>query len=220
MSKSSNGAAGVSERVWLRSQDAQRLRHDVGQSLAVVMASTAIIDHDPLHLTEALKRLGQIRRETDWMTQLLTGDATQARPGEVDIGEIANETWVVVSGSASCSVRLVREGAAYARVSATELRRAVRNLVENAVRAAGADGFVEIRVEVRDGLAVVEVGDSGPGFGLIPAQQGLGLVTVRRVAARSGGSVTVGTSWLGGALVALQVPAVGEQSSGRDGDAA
>ena len=51
-----------------------------------------------------------------------------------------------------------------------------------------------------------EVADSGPGFGHLPPQHGLGLIGVRRFAERFGGDFSVGTSSLGGALVTLRLP--------------
>jgi signal transduction histidine kinase len=63
---------------------------------------------------------------------------------------------------------------------------------------------VRVWAEDRDG--VLEVADSGPGFGHLPPQHGHGLVGVRRFAERFGGAVVFGTSSLGGALVTLRLP--------------
>ncbi|WP_455603292.1 sensor histidine kinase [Cellulosimicrobium funkei] len=105
------------------------------------------------------------------------------------------------------------------------------NLVDNAVDAVGAGGRVRVLVTDRapdgtgptpDGRVVVVVEDDGPG---IPAGsradvfaagyttkagphgRGIGLALVRRVAARRGGTVEVTTSVLGGARVAVALPA-------------
>ncbi|WP_345000723.1 HAMP domain-containing sensor histidine kinase [Tsukamurella soli] len=104
------------------------------------------------------------------------------------------------------------------------LSRAVINVLDNAAKFSPDDGAV--RVELREtGVerAVLTVADSGPG---IPAQDrdlvferfyrsmasrampgsGLGLAIVKQVVLRHGGTVTVGDSDTGGALVALQLP--------------
>jgi signal transduction histidine kinase len=88
------------------------------------------------------------------------------------------------------------------------LRRSVRNIIENAVRAVGTHGSVEIRVRRSGAEALLEVADSGPGFGKLAPQQGLGLLTVRRFVEQSSGRFAVSTSRLGGALVSLRLPAV------------
>jgi len=191
----------------LRFQHEQRLRHDLRQSLGAVMALVAIIERIPQMSPVALERLDQIQREADWMAKILaTGDTERAQVQVVDIGDAVSESWAVVAAYAPCSVRLVRESAAHAIVDPVALRRSARNLIENAVRAAGPRGSVEVRVLAGGGGVLIEVADSGPGFGNVPAQQGLGLVTVRRFASRWGGSLTVGTSELGGALVTLTLP--------------
>lgn len=191
----------------LRSKRDQRLRHDLRQSLGAVMALVSIIESNPLLVPGVLERLDQIQREADWMAKMLANQDTDPQQiREVDIGEAVSESWAMVAACAPCMVRLVREPTAHALADPVALRRSTRNLIENAVRAVGADGIVEVRVLARGDAVVVEVADDGPGFGKIPPQQGLGLVTVRRFAARFGGSFAVGTSELGGALVSLRLP--------------
>ena len=86
------------------------------------------------------------------------------------------------------------------------LKRVVWNLLDNARRAVAKGGEVEVRVRQRGRDALLEVADSGPGFGHLPPQHGLGLIGVRRFAERFGGDFSVGTSSLGGALVTLRLP--------------
>ncbi|HET6625983.1 MAG TPA: HAMP domain-containing sensor histidine kinase [Nocardioidaceae bacterium] len=199
----------------------QRLRHDLRQSLGAVMLLAGIIERNPLLVPEALERLRQIQSEADWMAKLLdSGTATRPAISVVDVGEVVSETWAAVAACAPCVVRLVREPRALAVVDPVSLRRSARNLIENAVRAVGDHGCVEVRVLQRGNKVVVEVADSGPGFGEIPAQQGLGLVTVRRFVTRSGGRLSVDRSELGGALVGIHLPAAAEEPDSRDGEPA
>jgi signal transduction histidine kinase len=46
---------------------------------------------------------------------------------------------------------------------ADKVRGILRNLVDNAVRAAGPQGRIHLNVYARDGLAVLDLWDSGPG---------------------------------------------------------
>lgn len=204
-----------------RSKREQRLRHDLRQSLGAVMALVSIIESNPLLVPEVLERLDQIQREADWMAKILANrDTDPEYVRVVDIGEAVSESWAVVAACAPCLVRLVREPAAHAMVDPVALRRSTRNLIENAVRAVGDHGTVEVRVLTRGAEVVVEVADDGPGFGRIPAQQGLGLLTVRRFVARFGGSFVVGVSELGGASVRLGLPAVASDETDVEGDRA
>jgi signal transduction histidine kinase len=103
------------------------------------------------------------------------------------------------------------------------LRRALRNLLENAGRHGG--GQAEVSVEARDGHAVVRVCDRGPGvpealrerifeaFYRLPGQAeqaggvGLGLSLVRQIADRHGGSVRCLARDGGGSCFELDLPA-------------
>lgn len=110
--------------------------------------------------------------------------------------------------------------------SARLLERAVRNLLENAVKFSPDDSEVEVRVG--DGRLVVR--DHGPGFaeGDLPhvfdrffravdarglPGSGLGLAIVRRAAEASGASVSAMNSADGGAVVRIEWPAGFSQSS-------
>src|SRR5687767_15940667 len=55
-----------------------------------------------------------------------------------------------------------------ARFDAKLLGRAVRNLIENALRATAGGGRIEVRVEQSDAQARIVVADDGPG---VPAEQ-------------------------------------------------
>ncbi len=102
------------------------------------------------------------------------------------------------------------------------LRRALRNLLENARRHAAGD--VTVSVEQRDGLAFIKVRDHGPGvpvdlrerifepFYRLPGATerdggvGLGLALVKSIAIRHGGSVFCENSAGGGACFVIRLP--------------
>jgi signal transduction histidine kinase len=70
------------------------------------------------------------------------------------------------------------------------LRRVLTNLVDNATRAAGPDGWVRISTRVLRSGIVVDVEDDGPGWAKIARGHGLGLAYVRETVEGLGGSVT------------------------------
>ena len=96
------------------------------------------------------------------------------------------------------------------------------NLIDNAIRAAGAAGTVRVEAGVVGGSHyVVRIGDSGPGVD--PAHSahifepffttraagegtGLGLGVALQVVTASGGGIDVERSDLGGALFVVRVP--------------
>ena len=99
------------------------------------------------------------------------------------------------------------------------VRQMVLNLLINACRAVDDGGKVAMTATVDGGQLQIEVDDSGPGMpanvaafldekgapGPI-AGVGLGLWVARRMAAELGGTISAGTSRLGGASVRLRVP--------------
>lgn len=182
----------------------QRLRHDVRQSLSAVMLLAAIVERQPLAGPVVHETLEQMRHEVDWMSRVLA-PSSGATEAFVDVGEVVDAMWRGVATGRDTVMRLVREADVWTWADPVGLGRAVRNLIENALRAAG-DGIVEVRVTARHERVAVEVHDNGPGFGLIRPQEQLGLITVRRFAAAYDGRLDIGSSPLGGALVRLELP--------------
>ena len=100
------------------------------------------------------------------------------------------------------------------------LSRAVRNLIENALRAASVSGGrVVVKVAQTDGLARIAVADSGPGVApdLLPrifdpyfsthdTGTGLGLAIARRIAEEHGGTITARNRAAGGLEVTVTLP--------------
>jgi two-component system, NtrC family, nitrogen regulation sensor histidine kinase NtrY len=105
------------------------------------------------------------------------------------------------------------------RFDAKLMGRAVRNLIENALRACGSGGRVDISVVGRDGQARIAVADSGPGvvpdvlprifdpyFSTHAAGTGLGLPIARRIAEEHGGRIEADNLPGGGFEVAITIP--------------
>ncbi len=108
---------------------------------------------------------------------------------------------------------------------AAHLRQALANLVSNALRHTPARTALEVKVELRQGCAVVEVRDHGPGLddeALVHAFDrfwqkdrsragkgaGLGLAIVAAVAAEHSGLVTADNAPGGGAVFGIRLPLV------------
>jgi two-component system, OmpR family, sensor kinase len=104
-----------------------------------------------------------------------------------------------------------------------DLHRLALNLIENALAHTPPGTEVEVRLDDRDGMAVLTVSDAGPGIapelrerifdrfvrgggGTPGGGSGLGLAIVRAVADHHGGTVAVGESDLGGARFTVKLP--------------
>jgi len=121
---------------------------------------------------------------------------------------------------AGVSLDLDVDGPLPARFDAKLLQRAVRNILDNALRAAGAGGgHVLVRVSRDNGAARIAVLDDGPGvrpenlprifdpyFSTHDTGTGLGLPIARRVVEEHGGSITARNRVEGGLEVAITLP--------------
>ena len=102
-----------------------------------------------------------------------------------------------------------------------DLNHVFLNLIDNAARAVGGRGTVEVRTARSANEFILEVADSGPGVPEAERQAifepfystraagqgtGLGLFLVKKVVGAHGGSVSVGRSDLGGASFLVRIP--------------
>jgi signal transduction histidine kinase len=153
-----------------------------------------------------------ITRAVHLVEQLLTlarqdPDAPGAARGTVDIAELARNVAQAHENAAAAkgiSLRAVAEGSVVVEGDLAAMRTLMDNLVENAIRHTTAGG-VTIKAQARDGTALLEVEDSGPGIAVTERSRvfdrfyrgesaaeggtGLGLAIVRRIATRHGGAV-------------------------------
>jgi signal transduction histidine kinase len=188
-------------------RDLQRLRHDLRQPLAAIAWSLEVFDGRPDVPVDLRHAIAQISRQAEWMQRVLTaalGDWTGVEV--VDLADALVEPCSVAPANAAYEIRFDPRGRSPVLVDPIALERSARNLLDNAARAVSGGGVIDVSVTNRSGRAVLEVADSGPGFGRLAPQHGHGLVGVRRFAERFGGELVCGTSSLGGGLVELTLP--------------
>jgi two-component system OmpR family sensor kinase len=162
---------------------------------------------------------------------LLLARADAGRTGarsEIDLGEIATAAVAEVRPVANGHRLTIREAEPVSvQANADELHRLAVNLLDNGVRHTPAGTEIQVAVERRNGHAVLEVSDDGPGLptgmedqifsrfvrGAGPADvaadsgTGLGLAIVKAVATSHGGDVEAGASPGGGARFTVKLPA-------------
>jgi two-component system OmpR family sensor kinase len=149
--------------------------------------------------------------------------AVELEPLLLDVFDVG----VRLAQGTGVSVRVNDASPATVRGEAVALRRAVLNLVQNALRYTPAGGKVELSLTTGDGQAVIRVEDTG--IGIAPTDHerifepfvrldaararetggtGLGLAIARAIAVAHGGTLTVESTPGAGSRFALRLPLV------------
>ena len=102
-----------------------------------------------------------------------------------------------------------------ADVSRVDARRVIANLLSNAIRAAGPDGQVTVRIAADPGYGVLVVEDDGPGLSRISPGTGLGCSVIAECLLRCGGRVGYGRSKAGGVKATVSLPLARDDSGNR-----
>jgi len=131
----------------------------------------------------------------------------------VDLGSLSGQVAQLARFAHEASVALVPGPAVSVEASPALLWRVLTNVIDNAARAAGSEGKVEVEIcEEQAGGgnpdAVIQVTDNGPGFGNGPpgtASLGLGVVT--SLLESCGGRLEVQAPEIGGTRVRIIIPA-------------
>ncbi|SDD80119.1 ATP-binding protein [Aquimonas voraii] len=219
-------------RSLLRSQQelVQGISHDLRTPVARVRLRLELLQAD----ASQQERIAGIRRDLDELESLIDAAITYSRLDEGGIVlasqpiDVAQELRAVVQDQRVLArdIELSTDLQVPARPLAADralLRRAVQNLLGNALRHARSRVEVELR-EAVSGIRIA-IEDDGPG---VPESQrerifepfsrldesrskasggyGLGLAIVRRIAERHGGRIACGAARLGGARFELELP--------------
>lgn len=187
----------------------RQICHDVRQELAIIQALVELVATKPDMPEQSLRRLDQICGRTSYITEMMQ-QVIERTASVNDLDLAAFVTDVVADVQLRTETRCQLQ-ASPSRVVADPvlLRRAVLNMLDNAVRAAGHAGFVSVRVSGAGDDVLIDVEDNGPGFGAAtPGLASLGLAVVDECARTHGGRVDSGTRRDGGAFVRLRLPSV------------
>jgi signal transduction histidine kinase len=191
---------------WAR--EVQSVCHDLRQPIATIMmlAETASV---PGQLEADVRAaLRAIVAEATWMSSIVRDTlGAMSVPDElVDCAAVVDEAIEGYRGSLA-TLRRTGDRPEWIFGPRTLLRRAIANLLDNAVRAAGSGGTVQVRTASLTGRIVIDVDDDGPGFGAIAPGHGIGLDVVHKAVRHCGGRFEHSTSPLGGVRARLVLPA-------------
>jgi two-component system sensor histidine kinase TctE len=187
---------------------------------------------DPVLSQRLAKVLTGAQRSAHLVHQLLTlaRTETRARSEPLDLPVLAREVareWT--PRALAAGMDLGYEGADHLVMNGDtlQLREAMANLIDNALRYAGADEALDITVDTGEGFARIEVADRGPGIPEAEVERmrqpftrlekartntkgaGLGLAIVKHIALIHKGTVGVESQMGKGAVFTIRLPTDG-----------
>jgi heavy metal sensor kinase len=183
-------------------------------------------------VASAAEETTRLRRLTDDLLFLARSDEDRLaiRPAPVGLAALLSGSIQQARGrAASAGVTCVLDvpPGLIAQVDADQIRRAVDNLVDNALRFAPDGTQIEVSAQPAASCIAIEVADAGPGFPpeYLPAAferfsrprtrrngdagAGLGLSIVQAIAQAHGGTVTIANRPGSGAVVRIELPRAG-----------
>ncbi len=217
------------ERLAAIGEMASVVSHELKTPLAVIQNSSYFLE---TRLTEhpdqkIQKHLGIIKAQTVSLTGIITGilDYTRTRDMKLEAGsvnDLVKELMAVLPIPGNVRVLLpLSDDVPEGRFDKEEIRRALTNLINNAVEAMPQGGDLEIRTEKEaDGRVSIRVSDTGcgisrediarifqPFFTTKAEGSGLGMAVVKKVMDRHQGKIQVRSDEGKGTAVTLSLPA-------------
>jgi signal transduction histidine kinase len=181
------------------------LCHDLRQPLAAILLLSASGGGD------VSRKLQVILDQAQWLSQLVDTvlcDAAHDEVTEVDVAEIAEIAVTRARPTAGCqiSVDVVGDVRVWARPVA--LARALGCVLDNAIRAAGDGGHVNVRVVRQRSSVHLVISVDGPGLGKVASRTSLGLTTTRAMVAACNGTFRLRSGSASGAVADICLQSV------------
>lgn len=173
------------------------LLHDLRQPLAAILLLAGTDAGDISRKLEGIT--GQAR----WLADLVETVLSEAAGDDVartDIAPLLEGVVARARATAECAVTLEGPDAVEVWARPVALSRAVACVLDNAVRAAGTNGRVAVRMYADADGEHISVTDDGPGLGKVAGRTSLGLTTTRAMVAACQGSFRLRPGESGGAV--------------------
>lgn len=204
------------ERLAAIGQTAGMIGHDIRNPLQAIvselyLARESIANYPPPLHDEAVESVSLIEQQTDYISKIVSDLQDYARPlkpeyAEVDFTELVISMFQAVRVPDSIKLEINVAGLPKIKTDPTLLRRALTNLINNAVQAMPKGGILGLSAVRVDGQTVISVSDTGQGIPrevraklftpLVTSKakgQGLGLAVVKRIIEALNGSITFET---------------------------
>jgi len=179
------------------------LCHDLRQPLAAILLMAGADSGD------LRRRLDGILDQAQWLVDMVEGvigGAADDGPGRVDVVDLASRCVLRAQHTADCEIGFIGTAGAMAVAAPVALSRAVSCLLDNAVRAVGPGGHVNVDVTGTADEIIIQVIDDGPGLGHVPTQNSLGLPITRALVCACGGEFELRAGTSGGMVARIVLP--------------
>lgn len=194
----------------------RQISHDIHHELGTIMMLASMLSTSAEIDENSRRQARLIVGETRWLDQLHLAyeaaieqgsDVSAPGPDTTRLDLVAAEVVEAARLSTMTKISWTFQEST-ARIERLAFWRGLRNLVDNAARAAGPDGQVKVMITNANGWVTTQVDDDGPGFGAIPAgRASLGLGIVQQMVASVGGQLEIERGALGGSCVRILLPA-------------
>ena len=208
--------------------DARRrsqIRHDIKHELGTIILLASVVSSADDIGPASRARVEQILGEARWLDRLLR--AYEDTEGGIDdrdwapapellqVDAVATTVVAALRLATPCTLTITA-AEAWTHADLLALWRALRNVVDNAIRVAGPTGHVQVSVTSEPDWIVTQIDDDGPGFGAgSSGLASLGLGIVQDFVAEHGGSLEIRRSELGGGCVRIMLRAATPLPSAR-----
>lgn len=186
-----------------------RLCHDVRQYVAAGLMVARMPGDEDLP-PPVRHRLQTVEHVLEHVSEMVGDDLEQEHDGpvmrSVDLTILVDECLQVFALSYDVPVDVEESGPVFGRGDPVGLRRAIGNVLDNALRAAGDQGTVHVKVSSDDDTAAVEVSDNGTGFGTVAFGHGHGMTVVGTVLHDCHGRLEITSGPEPGTTVRMLIP--------------
>jgi signal transduction histidine kinase len=194
----------------------RQLVHDLRGPLQAIALMNMDLAHDAVERPNLAGTVSVIERQVSFMAEFLQQKFERLSGSRGDeraeLGEVLDELDVrygPIAEAKALHLTIDKVDGVVVPMAPVELAQALGNLVDNAVKFTPTRGLVEVTARAADGWVVVDVLDSGVGWGRANPSQfgyGLGLENVRRLVQDAGGWMSIEAREIGGTVARLGLP--------------
>jgi K+-sensing histidine kinase KdpD len=195
---------------------ARGLLHDLGHQMTTLSYLVEAVRGDVVLPDDSGFRMELLSLEMTRMLDIISSEVPDKHVAEdvgaINLAAVIGQVTELAGFAHEASVTMLPGPLIGVEASAALLWRVLTNVVDNAARAAGSRGKVEVEIrqeETRPGDpdAVIDVTDNGPGFGKGPAgTASLGLGVVTALLESCGGRLEAQVPEAGGTRIRITIP--------------